>query len=240
MLALAALVLTAIALESVVGFGATVLVLALGTWILPVNELLPAYVPVNMALSASIAWRDRAAVDGALLRRRVLPLAAAGLVVGLGLYRHAARPELQRAFGVMVVLIGLDELRKALRPPTSGAAVGPARGMALMLAGGVVHGVFGTGGVLIVAALAGERMDKARLRATLATLWLLMNLAMVVNFIGHGALGATSLRRSALLLPAVALGGWLGERAHRRVAERPFRVAMAVVMMGAGVAVALR
>ena len=239
MFALAAIVLLAIALESIVGFGATVLVLSLGTWILPVQVLLPAYVPVNMVLSASIAWRDRAAVDGALLRRRVLPLASAGLVVGLALYRYAARPELQRAFGVMVVLIGLNELRKELWPPQS-LRLSRARSNALMLAGGVIHGVFGTGGVLIVAALAGDRMEKTRLRATLAVLWLLLNLAMLGNFVAHGAMGATSLRRSALLLPAVALGGWIGQQVHRRVAERPFRIAMAVVMMAAGVAAALR
>ena len=93
MFALALLVLLAIALESIVGFGATVLVVALGTWILPVQELLPVYVPVNMVLSASIAWRDRASIDRALLKKRVLPLAAAGLVVGLALYRYAARPD---------------------------------------------------------------------------------------------------------------------------------------------------
>ena len=239
MFALAVLVMLAIALESIVGFGATVLTLSLGTWILPVTALLPAYVPVNMALSAAIAWRDRAAIDGALLRRRVLPLAGAGLLVGLALYRYAARPELQRAFGVMVVLIGLNELRKELWPPAS-VAVSRARGNALMAAGGVVHGVFGTGGVLIVAALAGDRLEKRRMRATLAALWLLMNTAMMVNFLWHGAVGATSLRRSALLLPAVALGGWVGDAVHRRVAERPFRVGMAVVMAAAGAATALR
>jgi uncharacterized membrane protein YfcA len=239
MLALAALVMVAIALESVVGFGATVLVLSLGTWVLPVTALLPAYVPVNMALSASIAWRDRRHVDGALLARRVLPMAGAGLLVGLSLYRYAARPELQRAFGVMVVLIGLNELRKELWPPAS-VAVGRARGNALLLAGGVVHGVFGTGGVLIVAALAGDRLEKRRMRATLAAMWLVMNVAMMANFIGHGAVGTVSLRRSALLLPAVAIGGWLGDRVHRRVAERPFRIGMALVMTAAGVATALR
>jgi uncharacterized protein len=238
-LTLAAIVSLAIALESIVGFGATVLVLSLGTWVLPVQVLLPAYVPVNMVLSASIAWRDRAAVDGALLRRRVLPLAAAGLVVGLALYRYAARPELQRAFGVMVVLIGLGELRKVLWPPQT-LQLSRARSNVLMLAGGVVHGVFGTGGVLIVAALAGDRMEKTRLRATLAVLWLLLNVAMVGNFVARGAMGATSLRRSAMLLPAVLLGGWIGDQVHRRVADRPFRVAMALVMMAAGAAAVLR
>ncbi|MDO9022208.1 MAG: sulfite exporter TauE/SafE family protein [Deltaproteobacteria bacterium] len=239
MVALAALVMVAIALESIVGFGATVLVLSLGTWVLPVTALLPAYIPVNMALSASIAWRDWRHVDGALLARRVLPMAGAGLLVGLSLYRYAARPELQRAFGVMVVLIGLNELRKEIWAPAS-VAVGRARGNALLAAGGVVHGVFGTGGVLIVAALAGDRLEKRRMRATLAAMWLVMNTAMMVNFIGHGAVGATSLRRSALLLPAVALGGALGDWVHRRVAERPFRIGMALVMTAAGVATALR
>ena len=134
MLPLATLVLLAIALESIVGFGATVLVVALGTWILPVQLLLPVYVPVNMVLSASIAWRDRASIDVELLKRRVLPLAAAGLAVGFALYRYAARPELLHAFGVMVVLIGLNELRKVLWPPAT-PSVSRARSNALLVGG---------------------------------------------------------------------------------------------------------
>lgn len=239
MTALFALVMVAIAVESVVGFGATVLTLSLGVWLLPVTVLLPAYIPANVALSAFIAWRDRALVDRALILKRVLPLAGAGLLVGFWLYRYAARPELQRAFGVMVVLIGLNELRRVLWPP-KGPGAGAALANVLLVTGGVVHGIFGVGGVVIVAALARERLEKSTLRATAAALWLLMNSAMVANYALHGDFGAASMRRTAVLLPAVLIGGWVGNAVHRRVAERPFRVAVALVMTAAGVAALLK
>ncbi len=239
MLTLFALVMVAIAVESVVGFGATVLTLAVGVWLMPVTQLLPAYIPANMVLSAAIAWSDRRLVDRALIGRRVLPLVGMGLLVGLWLYRYAARPELQRAFGVMVVLIGLNELRRVLWPP-KGPGAGAGLANALLVTGGVAHGIFGVGGVLIVAALARERLEKSRLRATAAALWLLMNLAMLANYTARGDLGAASLRRTAMLLPAVVIGGWIGNAVHRRVAERPFRVGVAVVMTVAGVAALLK
>lgn len=232
-------VLLAIAVESVVGFGATVLTLSLGGWLVPIPALLPAYVPINVLLSASIAWRDHHHIDRDLLLKRVLPLTGAGLLVGLSLYRYAARPELQRAFGVMVVLIGLNELRRVLWPP-SGPGAGRGLANALLAAGGVVHGVFGVGGVLIVAALARERLEKTRLRATAAALWLAMNLAMVANYAAHGDVNGSSLRLTAAMLPAMLVGAVLGNAIHRRVAERPFRVAVALVMVGAGLATTLR
>ena len=239
-LALGFVVAAAIAVEAVVGFGATVLTLAFGLWLLPITELLPAYVPVNMLLSASIVWRDRRALDLRVLLRRVLPLTGAGLVVGMGLYRWAARPSVQVAFGVVVVALGVRELAGVLRRAAAVAAPKPWHGAALMLSGGVVYGLFGTGGVLIVAALAGEGLDKDRSRATLAALWLLLNAALLVNFARHGSLGAASFARSATLVPAMIGGAVVGEVLHRRVAARPFRIATAVMMIGAGAAAIAR
>ena len=62
---LAAVVALAFTIEATIGFGATVITVALGALFLPIDALLPVYIPVHIMLSASIVLRCRSmcAVD---------------------------------------------------------------------------------------------------------------------------------------------------------------------------------
>ena len=60
--ALAALVAVAFAVEATVGFGSTVLVVTVGAQWLPLEELLAAFVPVSLVLSAVLLGRARRVV----------------------------------------------------------------------------------------------------------------------------------------------------------------------------------
>ena len=61
--------------------------------------------------------------------------------------------------------------------------------------------------------------DRTRFRATLATLWLLLNTANVVT--------------SALLLPGLLVGTLAGTWAHPRIPQRAFRLGVFVLLTAA-------
>ncbi|RYE94698.1 MAG: sulfite exporter TauE/SafE family protein, partial [Myxococcales bacterium] len=83
MLALAALVAVAFAVEATVGFGSTVLVVTIGAQWVPLDELLPAFVPVSLLLSAVLLGRARRVVPWRWLLVRVLPAVGAGMAAGM-------------------------------------------------------------------------------------------------------------------------------------------------------------
>src|SRR5690606_13951097 len=101
--------------QAVTGFGGVVIALTLGALVLPIPELLPLLVPCSLAQTTAILVRGRREVAWRLLLTRVLPLMSLGAVVGLAVLRSAPGPWLERAFGALVVAIGLREL---LRPRT--------------------------------------------------------------------------------------------------------------------------
>lgn len=230
-LLLATLVAVAFFVETVTGFGGTVVAVALASFLLPVREYLPAHVAVNVLLSAWIAARDAAAIDRALLLRRVLPAMLIGFPLGaLAFTRMGTQTgRLEAAFGAFVAAVGAWRLLG----PVGGAA-GPARIGATLVSAGVVHGAFGTGGPLVVIAISSLGLDKRSFRATLSALWFLLSFALLAVYAWDGALGAASLRTSLVLVPGLIVGTLLGQRVHARVDPLRFGRAVNGMLLLAG------
>ena len=242
---LVVVVFAAFTVEAAAGFGATLVTVALGAFALPIELILPAFVPVNVALSATLAARGRADVDVRLLLRGVLPAVAVGMPVGYFGARLGDPRTLKLAFGVFVVALGSFELLRSRASATAStdeastdeAARPIARTTAagLLGLGGVAHGAFATGGPMIVYVL-GRTLgdDKSRFRATLSALWLVLNGALALSYAADGSLDRGSLARSVTLVPALAAGLWLGERIHARIHGPSFRRGVFALLVAAG------
>jgi uncharacterized membrane protein YfcA len=231
---LAAIVVGAFGVEAATGFGATVIAVALGVHLFPLEMLLPVLVPLGLVLSASIAWRERAHTDRRLLVRRILPIMGIGLLIGLAIFERASNAALQRAFGAFVVAVAALELWRGRAGAPAGRTLPPlVRGGAL-LGAGVIHGLFSTGGPLLVWALGRSPLAKRAFRATLSTVWLVLGSALSGAYALRGLLDAGSLAATAALLPALAAALLLGERLHRRLDEARFRRAVFALLLATG------
>lgn len=240
----------AFAVESAIGFGATVITVALAANFVPIDELLPAFVPVNMILSAFIALRDRRAIDARTLLVHVLPPMLVGLPIGILALAKLDERVLKIAFGVFVIVLSGVEIARMLRAPAASAPQGADRtpqrlastvfDLALLVVGGAIHGAFGTGGpmaVYVAAKRLGE--DRTKFRATLATLWLLLNTALVSTFAIRGAFRVGTLEASGILVPGLAVGTLIGTWAHPRIPQRAFRLGVFVLLtIAAGILIA--
>lgn len=221
-------------IEAMSGFGSIVIALALGALLLPIPELLPVLVPLNVAMTSVLVWRLRAQVDRALLGRRILPLMAAGTLAGVALRDVLGGPWLKAGFALLVLWFAGRELWRQWRgtPPPTHAA--PVTGV-LMGSAGITHGLFASGGPLLVYALAGQGLDKTRFRATLLAVWLLLNSGLALVFLWQGRL-LPALPQVALYLPLIVVGAWLGNRLHHGLDEARFRLAVYGLLLVTGLA----
>jgi uncharacterized membrane protein YfcA len=232
---LAAIVLLAFSIESAIGFGATVIAVALGLQLYPLQTLLPVLVPVGVLLSSTLVWRNRAHVDRRLALRGILPPMAVGLAVGIAIFARASSAGLARAFGLLVVVIAARELWRFWR--ADGAARRPLPAplhAALLLLAGVIHGVFSSGGPLLVYVVGRSELPKARFRATLSSVWLVLGVALSLAYAAQGRLDRGSLLATAALVPVLVAALWLGEHAHRRLDEARFRYVVFALLLVAG------
>lgn len=241
--ALAVIALVAFTTEGAIGFGGTVIVASVGAQLVPLDELLPAFVPVNMALSLWLIATGWRAIAWRVLAAEVAPLVAAGAALGLALFHLPAKGALAAAFGAFVA--GLATLQ-LLRP--AGTPLARPWRAVMLGAGGVAHGLFGTGGPMIVYVLrrrrlgagAGPEADKRAFRATLAVLWLALNAALVANFASLELYEPRTFELGAAIAAAVLPGLWIGERVHRALDAARFERVVWALLLCAGAALALR
>ncbi len=237
-LVLALIVLFAFSVEAAAGFGSTVLALALGVHLYPIPRLLPLIVPLNLVLELYLVTRHGAHVDRPLLWRRIVPLMGAGVAVGFALFSVASTQLLRTVFGVFVVVVAVHGLVSALAARASSLEALPAWASVSGLVGaGVTHGLFATGGPLLVYVLSRSPLDKGEFRSTLAAVWLIFNLVLTVMYAMSGRIDGDTVTALLFLLPVVCAGIMLGEWVHDRLDERRFRLAVLGLLMLAGASV---
>ncbi len=238
---LLAVVLGAYTVGTALGFGTSILVLTFGGQLFPLDLLLPVVAPLNLALSSYIAVRYRRQVLWRQLGRRIVPLVGLGVPLGLALFSLRGSGWLRLAFGVFVVTLAILQLRLwARRKQSAVMPLAKLPSAALLWGGGVIHGLFTTGGPLIVYVLGREIDDKGAFRASLGAMFVPLTVALLVDYALIGLMTTQALRLLAMAAPAMLLGVWLGEQAHRRTDERFFKGAVWILLLIGGLVLSAR
>lgn len=233
-LLLGVFVLVSYTVEAMTGFGSIVIAMSLGALVLPIPTLLPVLAPLNIFMSGYLSWRYRRHVDRDLLLRVILPLMGVGTISG-----YLLRPELDDTllkplFGLLVIWFALRALWQSTQSVP--ASPHPRWWTRLWIFGaGMTHGLFASGGPLLVYALAGVGLNKAGFRATLILVWFTLNSALTIAFAFDGTL-QPALAHIALFVPVLLLGVFVGDHLHHRIDEFWFKRCIYGVLLIAGVA----
>jgi uncharacterized membrane protein YfcA len=237
-IALLAVVAFAFFVETSLGFGATLLSVTLGAALLPIPQLLPALVPLNLFISLWILSRAHSAVHRRLLLRWILPWMGLGIPAGIALFLFAGADGLARILGGCVALLAARELLPC--DPAARPVPHPAVQRTVLLLGGVMHGAFGSGGPFVVYVLGRQGLDKEAFRATLAALWVCLNLVLLVTWLATGAFPADTLSRSAWLAGGALIGMVAGQALFVRLPAAAFRRLVFGLLLLAGLALLVR
>ncbi len=240
-LAFLAIVFGAYFVGTVLGFGTTILVLTFGAQLVALDVLLPIVSPLNLCLGGYIAARHHRNIRWRLLLRRSWPAVGLGVPFGLLLFNLRELTWLRLGFGALVVILAAVQLRGWL--VSKGAAGEPIRGLrglGLLWFGGLVHGVYATGGPLIVYVVGREIDDKGAFRSTVSVLFLPMTTALVVDYVLIGLYGREVVELGLLSAAPMVLGLLLGEWAHRRINDRSFKLALWILLLAGGLVLVAR
>ena len=165
---------------------------------------------------------------------RLAPFALGGLLgipVGVGVLSFADLDAVRIAVGSFLVAYGAYALVTPRLPLVTGGGRGA--DAAIGFAGGVLGGIGGYSGILptIWTQLRGWTKESAR--GVFQPFILLANV-VTVALLGAVALDRTTLVMSVAILPALALGTWIGWRIYERLDERSFRRALALLLFVSG------
>ncbi|MBY6189688.1 sulfite exporter TauE/SafE family protein [Microbulbifer agarilyticus] len=227
------IILLAFTLEAITGFGSIVVALSLGLLFLPIDMILPILVALNIPMTSTLAFKNRHNIDLPLLFKTILPGMLLGTLTGYFAKPYLDEEFLKQALGVLIIWFSGRELYRLYHQFDDRAKPAWLTRFITYFAG-ITHGLFASGGPLLVYAVAGTKIDKARFRATMVTVWFSMNCLLFTAFLLDGRMQPLLINvvwYLPLLVVAVKLGNYL----HDRLNENHFRIGVYTLLFVTGV-----
>ncbi len=203
-------------------------------WISPrdaVAVVLPVLIAIDMV--GIRAWRGKA--DWSDLRM-LIPAAVLGIGLGTLAFGLMSERMVKGVVGLIALGFAADRLLR------HGAPAAPAdstrRKVFAWLCGagaGFTSTLAHAGGPPLMAYLLGRKLPKERFVATSVFFFAVINLAKLPFYLGLDLFNRDTLLMSAMLLPLVPVGVWLGMRLLKRIPERPFYLFATVALALSGV-----
>ena len=195
------------------GFGASITSVPLLVHLLPLTTVVPMMVVFDLCAGLLLGGRNFKVIERRELFR-LLPFMLLGVAVGVTLLVQAPERILLLTLGVAVFCYAAWSLWG--RAPTT--PIAPGWAIPLGTVGGVFSALFGTGGPIYTIYLARRIGDKRQLRATVSTLILVSAFARFAALLAAGVYARSGLLvLTALLVPCMLLGLYIGNRLHDRL-----------------------
>ena len=223
-LILAPFVLLAYTNEAITGFGAALIVITLGANFIPIDILVPVVVPLNVIVTATVAYRHRQDIDRRLLLTQIIPFMGAGLVAGILIYPLMKGVALKWLLGVFVLVFSGRQLWLLYSGRDGGNPISTFQAGFWQILAGITHAFYSAGGPLLTYSISRLNLPKGRFRATLCAVWAMMNSALIVFFVLNGRLNTQTIKITVPLVILLPVGIRLGEWLHDRIGEQAFRV----------------
>lgn len=190
-------------------------------WISPrdaVAVVLPILIVMDMV--GIRVWRGKA--QWAELRH-LIPAALLGIALGTLLFGVLSERMVRLALGVIAIVFAADRLLRTGAPACRGdGGVPRVFAWACGATAGFTSTLAHAGGPPVMAYLLSRRLPKEAFVATSVSFFTAINLAKLPFYLGIGLFSRDTVLMSAMLLPLVPLGVWLGLHLMRRIPERPF------------------
>lgn len=202
--------------EGVTGFAGTMLAMPVAMKIVGIADARIALNMVALFMSGSIMMENFRDVRWKeVVKISVLMLM--GALLGLYLLKVIPISHLSVLYGVFIVAVALNGLlgKRKIRLPRWTLA-------ATILAAGVIHGMFLSGGALLVVYAIIALKDKSVIRATLAPVWIILNVFLLIQGMTFTVFSFRLLKLGLLCIPAAAFALLLGNQLHKKIPETIF------------------
>jgi uncharacterized membrane protein YfcA len=212
------------------GFGSTVLAIPiLANW-LPLTYLVPLFALGDLVAAVVVGGSNRRHVSGPELRR-LLPFMILGIVLGVTVLVNVPQHPLKVAAGIFAMVVGLHSI---LDPAPKGT-ISPWWCIPAGTVAGVLAAVFGAGGPVNVAYLAGRLRDKSEIRSTVSTIISVSAALRTTLYAMAGLVLKAGLFAGFLLAAPFAWAGLsLGSRIHMGFTQAQMRRTVGCVLMASG------
>lgn len=210
------IVLFANIIEGITGFAGTMLAMPSSMMLIGTEDAKVILNMVALMVSSTIAVKTYKKINRKELVKITL-LMTLGMIIGLYLFSVLPVKLLSVGYGVLIIVVAVNGLasKKRMKLPAGILII-------IVLAAGVIHGLFLSGGALLVVYVTAVIKEKGIIRATLAPVWLMLNTIILFQDICFGRITFHILRLTGMCIIPVILALFLGNYLHNKIKQERF------------------
>lgn len=163
--------------------------------------------------------------------KKILFFMVIGTALGMKIFTLLPLEFLLKIYAIFIILMALKGIfiKGEMKTP-EWVLVG------VILLAGVIHGMFVSGGPLIMIYVAKKLKSKSSFRATLAIVWIVLNTYLAFSHYNQGIFTSENLRLLYLSIPPFALGMIVGNILHHKMSQATFLKLSYILLSISGVA----
>lgn len=233
------LILSSFTIASISGFGSSILLLTIGLNFFSLKFLLPVTLPLNVILNMLIALKNYKSINKKVITGIIIPFFPIGFIAGIALFYTIPIEKAALAFfGIFIILTSIRDYRNKQNEENTNRDNLQIK--ILILIAGVMHGIFATGGPLLVYAINKLNLKKEEFRSTLPVVWSTMNIILIGTYIHSNLLNFQTARYTLILIPFAVLGFIAGEIIHNRIDELLFKKFITLLLIISGLLLVIK
>ncbi|WP_367567333.1 sulfite exporter TauE/SafE family protein [Lacrimispora sp.] len=233
-------------IQGITGFAGTILAMPPSLMLVgydvakPVLNVLGLFagVYVLMIHGKHVSWKEF---------RKIVAVMTVGIIAGIFLKSLFAGKEiiLYKLLGIFVIWLSIkgyyrlvkQEAKEAVQRSGTGLNV---KSVLLLVGSGIVHGMFVSGGPLLIGYLSGVIKEKTSFRATISTVWIVLNTIIMIDDIRNGLWNPQLIKVQIISIPFLIGGMVIGTKLYKTMSQQVFMKLTYILLFISGISLLIK
>lgn len=204
-------------IQAITGFAGGPLALPPSMALVGVESAKSAITLIFVFAPAIVAFQNRQHINYRQVFK-MLCIMVFGFLPGLWLFNHMQSKLIMIVYGIVVMLIGIWKMIQKKQQVNENKSLGY---VALILSG-LMQGMFTSGGPFMVIYASAAMKDKDEFRASISTVWTILNIFMVMDMYRQGMYTAYNVSLTAWSIIPVCIAIYIGNRINKKIKQETF------------------
>lgn len=222
---------TANVIQAITGFAGTLLAMPLSMMLIGVHEAKVILNIMAVLFCLILASKSRKHIQPKILLN-IIAWMAVGMVFGIWIFEHLSLNILLPFYAIMIILIALKKLLIKNEIKMSKWMLN-----GVLLAAGIIHGMFVAGGALLVVYASTVLKNKENFRATVAAVWVVLNTGLMISDFVQGYMTPGVIKMAGISILPLLLAIYVGNKIHERIDQKVFMKITYALLLASGISI---
>ncbi len=240
-----AVILLSNIIHGITGFAGTLLAMPFSLMLVGYGVAKPVLNVLGILSGVYVVLSKDCKIDWKELKKIVI-IMALGMLGGI-LIKDACvgREEiLYKILGSFIIILGIQGIYKSFfqgkQGETKKESDSPLAANVILILAGIVHGIFVSGGALLVGYMTKRVKDKVAFRSTISTVWIFLNGLLLVDDIRSGLWTGSLIGVQLISIPFLFGGMYIGSKLYVKMSQQLFMKITYVLLVISGISLFIK